>query len=460
MYTSSKQFKSRGFTVVELLIVIIVIGILIAVGIVAYGGVQGRAFDKSVQSDADGVDGLEARYATANANTGKAWYSPSGIDSDLKYTVSPSNVMDIVTGSSGYCIRVYNPNSASYKTLATAAKKESSVGACDASNPSTLAQTNAPGFLSLVWTKQTNAGSRYWTGVATSSDGVKLVAIAYNDYIYTSIDSGATWTQRTNAGSKAWSEITSSSDGVKLVAIAYNDYIYTSVDSGATWTQRTNAGLGNGSGLKQSASSADGVKIVTAGMADIAHIYTSTNSGAAWTQQAISAPGMWDAMVSSTDGNKLMTGAEDDYIYTSTDGGQSWTKRTFNGITGQWYALASSADGNKLLAADYYGAGGYGGYVYTSTDGGINWTKRISIGIASWNAATSSADGSKLVVSSGTPNVFYTSSDSGATWLQRTGPTSYYASSAIVSSSDGNKLLSSGTSTNTSFDYLQTGVYR
>jgi prepilin-type N-terminal cleavage/methylation domain-containing protein len=418
MYTSSKQFKSRGFTVVELLIVIIVIGILIAVGIVAYGGVQGRAFDKSVQSDADGVDGLEARYATANANTGKAWYSPSGIDSDLKYTVSPSNVMDIVTGSSGYCIRVYNPNSASYKTLATAAKKESSVGACDASNPSTLAQTNAPGFLSLVWTKQTNAGSRYWTGVATSSDGVKLVAIAYNDYIYTS------------------------------------------VDSGATWTQRTNAGLGNGSGLKQSASSADGVKIVTAGMADIAHIYTSTNSGAAWTQQAISAPGMWDAMVSSTDGNKLMTGAEDDYIYTSTDGGQSWTKRTFNGITGQWYALASSADGNKLLAADYYGAGGYGGYVYTSTDGGINWTKRISIGIASWNAATSSADGSKLVVSSGTPNVFYTSSDSGATWLQRTGPTSYYASSAIVSSSDGNKLLSSGTSTNTSFDYLQTGVYR
>lgn len=41
----------RGFTIVELLIVIVVIGILAAIVIVAFNGVQNRANDTAVQSD-------------------------------------------------------------------------------------------------------------------------------------------------------------------------------------------------------------------------------------------------------------------------------------------------------------------------------------------------------------------------------------------------------------------------
>ncbi len=41
----------RGFTIVELLIVIVVIGILATIVIVAYNGVQNRAFDTSVKND-------------------------------------------------------------------------------------------------------------------------------------------------------------------------------------------------------------------------------------------------------------------------------------------------------------------------------------------------------------------------------------------------------------------------
>lgn len=43
--------KQSGFTIVELLIVIVVIGILAAITIVAYNGIQNRSNDAAVQSD-------------------------------------------------------------------------------------------------------------------------------------------------------------------------------------------------------------------------------------------------------------------------------------------------------------------------------------------------------------------------------------------------------------------------
>ena len=68
--------STSGFTIVELLIVIVVIGILAAITIVAYNGVQSRAHDTSVQSDLRNiakklevgrVDSLTDSYPTTNA---------------------------------------------------------------------------------------------------------------------------------------------------------------------------------------------------------------------------------------------------------------------------------------------------------------------------------------------------------------------------------------------------------
>jgi prepilin-type N-terminal cleavage/methylation domain-containing protein len=51
MYNRFMRKSTSGFTIVELLIVIVVIGILAAITIVAYNGIQGRASDTAVQSD-------------------------------------------------------------------------------------------------------------------------------------------------------------------------------------------------------------------------------------------------------------------------------------------------------------------------------------------------------------------------------------------------------------------------
>lgn len=63
----NKESKTSGFTIVELLIVIVVIAILAAITIVTYNGIQDRATNASMQAAFTQVENLVRAYAVVNS---------------------------------------------------------------------------------------------------------------------------------------------------------------------------------------------------------------------------------------------------------------------------------------------------------------------------------------------------------------------------------------------------------
>jgi prepilin-type N-terminal cleavage/methylation domain-containing protein len=107
-----KSKKQTGFTIVELLIVIVVIGILAAITIVAYNGVQNRASDTAIQADLRNIGGKMMEFQAIND------VRPAGNSTDLapmKIKVARSSYGAHYTpaGSSGYNL-LYCPTGATF----------------------------------------------------------------------------------------------------------------------------------------------------------------------------------------------------------------------------------------------------------------------------------------------------------------------------------------------------------
>ncbi len=126
------RHRASGFTIVELLIVIVVIGVLVAIVIVTYSNVARQAQTTSLQSDVTSMDKAQKRYMTISENPPIA-YSPDGQPNDvLAFTASQGNSIIVrLKGVSDYCIYGYNPRS-SYPDINHALVRASASGiTCD-----------------------------------------------------------------------------------------------------------------------------------------------------------------------------------------------------------------------------------------------------------------------------------------------------------------------------------------
>lgn len=132
----------NGFTIVELLIVVVVIAILAAIITVAYNGITKHAFDSRVEADAQKAQTAQGLYAVEHGESYVSWYSGSDLPDGLKLNSSGDNQIDIRVSDDGrsYCIRTYNEKS-KYSSYDTAYELENKAGACDNLNPSVAALT-------------------------------------------------------------------------------------------------------------------------------------------------------------------------------------------------------------------------------------------------------------------------------------------------------------------------------
>lgn len=125
--------EKDGFTIVELLIVVVVIGILAAITIVAYNGIQKRAQTATVQSDLEGAakqlamdQVTQSAYPTtvSLANNGAGLKASAG--TTYQYTVNNSN------NPQTYCLTATNATTSYYVTNANNIPTS---GACPGQSP-------------------------------------------------------------------------------------------------------------------------------------------------------------------------------------------------------------------------------------------------------------------------------------------------------------------------------------
>jgi prepilin-type N-terminal cleavage/methylation domain-containing protein len=149
---SLHKIKQQGFTIVELLIVVVVIGILAAIVIVAYNGVTNSARDSGYKSDAQNL----AKIAeVVNANTGSypTGTSTSTLTSSFNSTSTakiPSNIaLTYVTAA---------PTNADALTAANGTTKTYSVDPCTSGGVKIYYPSNTAGAIQTATAGTTTSG--------------------------------------------------------------------------------------------------------------------------------------------------------------------------------------------------------------------------------------------------------------------------------------------------------------